>query len=174
MPRYFLLYAAIPGVLGFVAGTGALAETHKTDAHAFLEKAAGEQQIEISLGQLATQRATNEKVKEFGAQMVEDHKKASQQVEQLALKQGWKLAPGLSQVHTHKVNELAQLSGHAFDREYMNYILEDHEITLDEFQQRVKTLQDQDIKQWITSILPTLQSHREKARQVKYSLQTNP
>jgi hypothetical protein len=35
-------------------------------------------------------------------------------------------------------------------------------------------MQDEGIKQWIASTLPTLQTHREKARQVKYSLQTNP
>lgn len=174
MSRYFTPCMAIVGILGFLASTGTFAETHKTDAQAFLEKAAGEQQVEISLGQLATQRAKNERVKGFGAQMVEDHKKASQQVEQLALKQGVQLSPGLSHEHTQKVNELAQLFGHAFDREYMNYILEEHETAVDEFQQRGKTMLDQDIKQWVTSILPTLQSHREKARQIKYSLQTSP
>jgi hypothetical protein len=35
-------------------------------------------------------------------------------------------------------------------------------------------MQDEDIKQWIASILPTLQTHQDKARVVKYSLQTNP
>jgi putative membrane protein len=66
------------------------------------------------------------------------------------------------------------LFGHAFDRAYLSYILEDHESVVEEFQRRTKTLQDQDIKQWIASILPTLQTHQEKAHLVKYSLQTNP
>lgn len=65
------------GVLGAV-------ENAKTDAQSFLEKAAEGRQIEISLGQLAAQRAVNERVKDLGQQMVENHKKGSQQVEQLA------------------------------------------------------------------------------------------
>ncbi len=48
------------------------------------------------------------------------------------------------------------------------------EATVDEFQRRVKTMQDQDTKQWIVSTLPDLQTPRKKMRQVNYSLQTNP
>ncbi|MGZ9204864.1 MAG: DUF4142 domain-containing protein, partial [Nitrospira sp.] len=146
----------------------------KSDAHSFLEKAAEGQQIEISLGQLAAQRAVNERVKEFGAQMAEDHKRAGHQVEELAMKGGMKLSPGLSEERMLKVNRLSQLFGHAFDRAYLSYILEDHGTIVEEFQRRAKTMQDEDIKQWIASILPTLQTHQDKARVVKYSLQTNP
>lgn len=85
------------------------------------------------------------------------------------------LSPGVSEERKQKVNQLSQLSGHAFDRAYIDYILlEDHETTVDEFQRRVETMQNQDVKQWISSILSTLQTSREKARQVKYRLQTNP
>lgn len=172
MPRLLSLWLVMLGVVGIVSSL--FAQAAKTEAQSFLEKAAEGQQIEISLGQLAAQRAVNERVKDFGQQMAEEHKKAGQQVEQLAMKGGVQLAPGLSQEHRQKVNRLSQLSGHAFDRAYIDYILEDHETTVEEFQRREKTMPDQDIKQWITSTLPTLHIHRDKARQVKYSLQTNP
>lgn len=175
MRRFLSIQFTLFGLTGLLWSSGLFAQSAAlSDAKAFLEKAAEGQQIGISLGQLATERAVNQRVKEFGQQLVDDHKKASQQIEQLAMKEGVQLSPGLGQEYKQNVNSLAQLSGHAFDREYMNYILEDHDTTVDEFQRRVKTMQSQDIKQWIISILPTLQSHREKARQVKYSLQTNP
>jgi len=172
MSRFLSLSLMMCGVVGFTASV--FAQTAKTDAHSFLEKAAEGQQIEISLGQLAAQRAVNERVKDFGEQMVEDHKKSSQQVEQLAMKGGVQLSPGVSEERKQKVNKISQLSGHAFDRAYIDYILEDHETIVDEFQRRVDTIQDEDIKQWISSTLPTLEIHRERARQVKYKLQTNP
>lgn len=172
MSRFLSLSLMMCGALGITAS--AFAQTVKTDAQSFLEKAAEGQQIEISLGQLAAQRAVNERVKDFGQQMVEDHKKSSQQVEQLAMKGGVQLSPGVSEEHRQKVNKISHLSGHAFDRAYIDYILEDHETTVDEFRRCVNTIQDEDIKQWIASTLPTLQTHREKAHQVKYSLQTNP
>lgn len=64
-----------------------------------LNRAAEEVQVEISLGQLAAQRSINTQVKEFGQHMVEDHKKASQQLELLALKQNVKLSPGKKHEH---------------------------------------------------------------------------
>lgn len=172
MWKFLAVGVAMCGIVGFVSSV--FAQAAKSDAHSFLEKAAEGQQIEISLGQLAAQRAVNERVKEFGAQMAEDHKRAGQQVEELAMKGGMKLSPGLSEERMLKVNRLSQLFGHAFDRAYLSYILEDHETIVEEFQRRAKTMQDEDIKQWIASILPTLQTHRDKARVVKYSLQTNP
>lgn len=172
MSRFVSACLATVGVVGVISSV--YAQLDKTDAQSFLEKAAEGQQIELSLGQLATQRGQNERVKEFGAQMAEEHKKASQQVEELAMKGGMKLSPGLSEERKEKVNRLSHLFGHAFDRAYLNYILEDHKTIIEEFQRRAKTMQDQDIKQWIASILPTLQTHQEKALLVKYSLQTNP
>lgn len=172
MSGFLSLCLAMLGAVGWTSSVSAQAT--KTDAQSFLEEAAEGQQIEISLGQLAAQRAVNERVKDFGQEMVEDHKKSSQQVEQLAMKCGVQLFPGVSEEHKQKVNKISQLSGHAFDRAYIDYILEDHETTMDEFQRRVSTIQDVGIKQWITSTLPSLQAHREKAHQVKYSLQTNP
>ncbi|MDC8447436.1 MAG: DUF4142 domain-containing protein [Nitrospira sp.] len=172
MSRVLSLSLMMCGAVGFTASV--FAQDIKTDAQSFLEKAAEGQQIEISLGQLAAQRAVNERVKDLGQQMVEAHKKSSQQVEQLAMKGGVQLSPGVSEAHKQKVNKISQLSGHAFDRAYIDYILEDHETTVDEFRRRVETMQDQDIKQWIASTLPALQGHREMARQVKYKLQTNP
>jgi putative membrane protein len=172
MPGFVTLCIAMIGAVGLVLPVAA--QRSPSDAHSILEKAAEGQQIEISLGQLAAQRAVNARVKDFSRQMVEDHKKGSQQVEQLAMKDGVKLSPGVSEEHKQKVNKLSQLSGHAFDRAYMDYIIEDHESTVDEFQRLVKTVQDEGVKQWIASTLPTLQTHRERAREVKYSLQTNP
>lgn len=172
MPRFLSLCLALCGTVGFMSS--AFAQAAKTDAQSFLEEAAECQQIEISLGQLAAQRAVNEQVKDFGQQIAQEHKKGSQQIEQLAMKGGVQLSPGISEERKQKINKLSQLSGHAFDRAYMQYILEVHETVVEEFQRRAETMQDRDIKQWIASTIPALQGHREKARQVKYKLQTNP
>ena len=173
MQKVLWIPLSIWGLIGFMWSSSLFAQS-ASEAKSFLEKAAEGQQIGISLGQLATQRAVNQRVKDFGQRLVDDHTKASQQIEQLAMKEGVHLVPGLSQEHKKTVNELSHLYGHAFDRAYLDYILGDHEATVEEFERDVKRLQDGDIKQWITSTLPTLVTHRETARQVKYSMQTNP
>lgn len=171
MSRFLSFCLALFGVVGFISSVFAQAAT---DAQSFLEQAAEGQQIEISLGQLAAQRAVNEQVKDLGQEMAENHKKGGQQVEQLAMKGGVQLSPGVSEERKQKVNQISHLSSHAFDHAYIDYILEDHEAMVEEFQRRAKTMQNEDIKRWIALILPTLQTHREKARQAKYRLQTNP
>lgn len=172
MSRVLSFCLTMLGTVGFISSV--FAQTAKTDEQSFLERTAEGQQIEISLGQLAEERAVNERVKDLGQRMVENHKLGSQQVEELAMKGGVHLSPGVSEGRKQKVDKISQLSGHAFDRAYIDYILEDHELIVEEFQRHVRTTQNQDIKQWIALTLPALQTHREKAHKVKHSLQTNP
>jgi putative membrane protein len=146
--------------------------TANTDS--FLKKAAEEQLIEIALGLLVAQRAKNDRVKDYAVQMAADHMKLSRQLEELAAKKGVKLPPGLNPEHKQKVDELSQLSGHAFDRTYMSYIIRHHENNVEEFGKDAKTLQDLDAKQWVDLTLPLFQTHREKAISIKNSLQTTP
>jgi len=156
---------------------GATTDVH-SKTQSVLKQAADEMQVEMSLGQLAAQRASNVQVQEFGQHMAEDHEKVSQQIQLLALQQGVTLSSASRNEHRSdldkKLDKLSNLSGHAFDREYMDYSIRDHEIAIEQFRRRVGMVQDQDVKQWILLVLPILESHREQAHQVKYSLQTNP
>ena len=146
----------------------------KEDTQTFLTIAAEEQQVAIALGQLAVQRAKHDRVKEFGTKMVEEHKKVRRQAEELASKHQVPLATKLTPEDKKKVDELSKLSGHEFDREYMNFSLHNHETAVEEFQQHVETMRYPDLREWFTSTLPALKAHRDQARSIKSSLQTNP
>jgi putative membrane protein len=146
----------------------------KTDTQTFLTIAAEEQQVAIALGQLAMQRAQNDRVKKFGSKMVEDHKKARREAEELASKHKVSLPTKLTPEDKKKVDEMSKLSGYEFDRAYMNFTLQNHETTLEEFQRHVETMRYPDLREWFTSTLPALKAHRDQARLVKNSLQTNP
>ena len=157
-----------------VAGAPAAEPDIKTHVESFLMKAAEAQLVEIAMGVLVTQRGENERVKEFAAQMAADHMKASRQLEELASKKGVTLPPGLNQGQKRSVNELSLLSGHAFDRAYMSFIIQHHADNIEEFGRDAERLQDLDAKQWASSILPVVEAHREKARSVKNLMQTTP
>lgn len=146
----------------------------KSDTQTFLTIAVEEQHVAIELGQLAAQRAENKQVKEFGAKMVENHKKVRREAEELASKHHVSLPTKLTPEDKKKVDELSQLSGHEFDRAYMNFTLQNHETTLEEFQHHLKTMRYPDLREWFTSTLPVLKEHRDRARTVLASLQTNP
>jgi putative membrane protein len=54
----------------------------------FVEKAARGGMLEMQLGQLAEQKASNDQVKQFAQKMAEDHAKANDDLKQLANTKG--------------------------------------------------------------------------------------
>ncbi len=157
------IFVALPDLL-------ALAATKDAGGESFLKAAAQGQQAEIALGQLATQKASNPDVKQFGAHMIEDHQKASQEVQQLASKEGVRLPMQLSEKHKHKQQELSKLSGEEFDRAYMQYMVQNHTKEVKEFEQNAQQITDQDVKKWASSAVPVLKEHLQKAQTIAASI----
>jgi putative membrane protein len=109
-------------------------------------------------------------VKQFGAQMIEDHQKASQEVQQLASKEGVRLPMQLSEKHNKKQQELSKLSGEEFDRAYIQYIVQYHKKEVKQFEQNAQQIKDQDVKKWAASAVPVLKEHLQKAQTIAASI----
>jgi putative membrane protein len=137
---------------------------------AFLKMAAQGNVAEIALGQLALQNAESAEVKQFGAKIIQDHQKASQEVQQLASKEGIQLPRQISQEQKTRQVELAQLSGRPFDLAYMQYMLKDHRKEVTQFEQTAQHLQNPAVKTWAFNTLPILQQHLEMASNVATKL----
>jgi putative membrane protein len=176
MIRTIVLGLATAAAVAFIPATGAHSaeQDAKPSTQAFLQKAAEMCHAETALGQLAAERGTNKRVKQFGEQIREAHKRISEGVQLLASRHDVKLPSEPSDEHKQKIKELSQLSGHAFDREYMAYILRDQQNEVNEFEENMQILEDPDVLRWTHQTLPRLRAQVEEARGVKYSLQTNP
>ena len=133
---------------------------------AFLKKVAQGQQAEIALGQLASKKATDPQVKQFGAHMIEDHQKTSQEVQRLASREGIQLPTEMSEKHKQKQQQFSQLSGKEFDRAYMMYMLRNHMIDVTEFEQRAPAIKDPEVQEWAAGTLPILKQHLEQAQHI--------
>ena len=145
----------------------------KPYTQAFLKKAAEMQQAQISLALLVDGRAASTRVKEFAEHMIADHKRISREIQEMAGAKGVQLPKELSDEHKQKLKELTKLSGHAFDREYMQYILWDHQRDVQEFEESMQTVEDPDVLHWSYRTLPMFRAHVEEARWIKQSLQTS-
>jgi len=139
-------------------------------AHSFLKKAAEGQQAEIAMGRLASERAGDEQVKQFGAQMVEDHQKASKEIQRLAIEEGVALPTELTDKHKDKRAEFAQLSGDSFDRAYIRYMLRDHRKDVKEFERLAKAIKDRQVQGWAEGTLPLLKQHLQAAQRIAASI----
>jgi putative membrane protein len=114
---------------------------------------------EVTLGQLAAQKATDPDVKNFGQKMVDDHSKANDQLKQVASQKGITVPSSLPASKQKDVDKLSKLSGAAFDKAYVSMMVQDHKKDVAEFQKESKNGKDTDIKGFAANTLPTLQDH---------------
>lgn len=132
----------------------------------FAMKAADGGMAEVELGRLATQKASNERVKQFGQKMVDDHSKANDALKKAASQEGLDLPADTSEKHKKLVQKLSGLSGAAFDKAYMNEMVKDHVEDVKEFEKASKAPGDSPVKSFAAATLPTLKDHLQMARDI--------
>lgn len=133
----------------------------------FVMKAAEGGLAEVQLGQLATQNAQSDEVKQFGQRMVDDHTKANDQLKQVAEQKGVTLPTDLSAKDKAEKGRLSKLKGEQFDRAYMQHMVMDHKKDVAEFKKESTSAKDSDVKNFASQTLPTLQDHLKQAQQVE-------
>lgn len=149
---------------------GASRDASMSKDEQFLKSAAGAHKAEVALGQMATERAESEKVKQFAQRMVADHTKAGQEVRKLAEAAGVALSDEPSMDHQKVGDTYSNLSGKEFDRAYVTHEVKDHQKTIAEFKKQTKKLKHPQIKQWASGTLPVLKEHLIVAKSVLSSL----
>jgi putative membrane protein len=125
----------------------------------FVKEAAVGGMEEVSLGQLAAQKATDPDVKNFGQKMVDDHSKANDQLKQVASQKGITVPSALPASKQKEVDHLSKLSGAAFDKKYVSMMVQDHKKDVAEFKKESTKAKDSDVKSFASATLPTLQDH---------------
>ena len=125
----------------------------------FIQTAAKGGMAEVALGELAGKNASHEAVKKFGRRMVEDHGKANQELAQLAKDKGVEVPKDLDRTHKSTMDRLAKLQGDAFDRAYVEEMVQDHRQDVKDFERQAERGKDPSLKEWAGKTLPTLREH---------------
>ncbi len=118
---------------------------------------------EVELGRLATQKASSEKVKQFGQQMVDDHSKANDELKGIVARQGMTAPATLDSASESAKTRLSKLNGAEFDRAYMEEMVSGHKQAIALFQREADHGTDPDIKAFAAKTLPTIQHHLQMA-----------
>jgi putative membrane protein len=127
----------------------------------FLRKAAAGGLAEVQLGELATQKAGSQDVKDFGQKMVTDHTALNNEMAPIADSMGITLPKKLSKEDQAEYNKLNALSGDDFDKEYVSFMVKDHHQDLREFRTEAASTSD-----------PTLKTAVDKCSKVIYEHMT--
>ena len=153
----FLVGLAISGTAVYAAS---LAATDST----FVRKAAEGGMAEVRMGQLANDKGYNKAVKEFGERMVNDHRKANDELKEVASKRGVTLRDSMNATDKALYDKLSGLSGDAFDKAYMRAMIKDHEEDVSEFRRESQNAKDPDVRDFASKTLPTLEEHLRIAK----------
>lgn len=127
----------------------------------FLRKASEGGMAEVKLGELASQKASSQDVKDFGQKMVTDHTQLNNEMAPIAQSMGVKAPTKLNKEDQAEYDKLNGLSGDDFDKEYLTFMVKDHHKDLREFRQEEASASD-----------PTLKAAVEKGSKVIYEHMT--
>lgn len=152
------------------SGIGLFAADLSSSDQIFAKKAAQGGMAEVQLGQLAVSKASNQKVKDFGQRMVDDHTKANDKLKSIAGNDSINLPQNLSPKDQALMNRLSNLSGSAFDKAYMSAMVKDHETDISLFQHEANGGTAGDLKSFASETLPTLQEHLSLAKDAASSV----
>jgi putative membrane protein len=132
----------------------------------FITQAAAGGRYEVELGRLAQSNASSDQVRRFGQRMMDDHSKANIELMEIASSEGMKVEPQMKGDQKIRVENLGRLKGDAFDRRYMETMLQDHREDIREFQKAADALQDPRLRAFAQQMLPTLRAHLQLAQSV--------
>lgn len=155
-------------------------------ARDWLEDMMAGSMAEVKLGEMATERAQHADVKAFGQTMVRDHGKALDELKQLGSKYNVMAPVELPDEQRDMSERLSKLQGREFDREYIDAMVDKHEKTLANLEDRLDKEGDDEnprytpkqtdnavdvqLNQWAAKTAPTVRQHLEKARQLDDTL----
>jgi putative membrane protein len=119
---------------------------------------------EVEAGRLAASRAQSGEVRDFANRMVEEHSRADEDLNGLLDRKGIQTAAGISPEHRQMIDRLAQLSGQAFDREYIAGQVADHREAVARYRRQTIEGEDRDIRELAKRSLPQLEQHLAMAQ----------
>jgi putative membrane protein len=113
----------------------------------FVRKALEGGMAEVQLGQLASEKASSDDVKQFGQKMVTDHTKLGDQMKLVAAQLGVKAPDGPSKKDKELYTKLQGLSGKQFDDAYIVAMVKDHKKDSEEFKTEAQQSQNPAVQQ---------------------------
>jgi predicted outer membrane protein len=160
-------------LLAPVAGPSDAAELHLEDI-VFLLYATELDRTQIRLGQLAVEKAEDERVRQFALRMVDYHRQSGDRLRQLARQHGIEPQQGVSPLAQRMHDGLQQLTGARFDHEYMaSQVIYDYSAHYfyrrEELHGRARDVWGEAARQ-----APQIREHRREAQQIARRLEAQP
>jgi putative membrane protein len=147
-----------------VASTGKLSWTDRR----FVTKAADEGQDEVTLAQLAAQRATNSEVRSFAQKLADDHTTVNAELMTIASQKNVKVDKDGDKDRAYK--RLSKKTGSDFDQEFVEHMIDEHEKDIKMFEKAAKDAKDSDVRSFASKHVDHLRQHLQQAQSLRQTL----
>lgn len=148
---------AVP--FGVVSGSAPQEESTTRLAEAdlkFIKQAAREGIAELSFGQICLAKASDDNVRRFAKQILDEQQQANQELKRLARSKGVFLPMSNDQSLHRKLISMMKHSGSEFDRAFSEWIFRKYERDLTAFERHKRESRDAELRAWIEKVLPAL------------------
>lgn len=138
----------------------------------FVSWAMADNEAELDLVRIGKMKLTDSELKAHAGVMETDHGNVGQQLADYASKKGIKLADN-DAAHANdtiqdNIDDLADYaSGVNFDKAWLEKAIDAHEDAIAEYKKAGSDVKDQELKDWISRTIPSLQSHLDKLRGIQ-------
>jgi putative membrane protein len=161
------LWLLLGGVLAVAGCDGKQDDTAVAPADRDFVKAATQANLaEVDAGKLGLKRAENTDVKRFAQHMIDDHRQANRDLADLAGKKGIRVPDEPDADQQKETARLSEVTGAAFDRQYMSAMVDDHGKAVALFESHSMLTGDLEVRAFADQSLPMLRRHLTMARDV--------
>ncbi len=121
---------------------------------------------EVRLAQLAETHATDAAVKDIARTLQADHTKVILELKSYADKKGIAVFANETDKDSAKIAGLLdEKKAENFDKEWCKMLKDKHQESINKFESILKKSEDQELKNWVATTLPTLKHHMEMLEQ---------
>ncbi len=124
----------------------------------------------MAVDQVAAQKASNADVKTFAQQMVNEHEDMNSTVAPFAKEWGVTLPTVADGATQNEVAKLNGLSGAAFDKEYLSYLVKDHDAAYKKFKAEAGSSSDVPFRDAVSTSRDRLNDHKTQAEALEKKL----
>ena len=134
---------------------------------AFAREAAAGGHKEVALAKLAQEKGSHDRVKAYAARLERDHQQANEELKDWAAQKSVTL-PGPAA--DHSASKFQGLQGAAFDRTYIDAMIQDHRKDIAAFEKEAARGADAGLRAFAEKALPTLREHLKEAQELETAL----
>lgn len=124
---------------------------------------------EVKMSQLARDYAAHSEVRQFAARMIEDHTDANRRLMQILRKTDIQPPSEPDAEHQEIMDQLYELEGEDFDKEYVRTQVQDHEHHVQLYEREAEKGEDPEIKEFAKGCVPILQRHLDQVKNLASS-----